>query len=53
MSNLYAVHFLLHDHLDRGASCSSSYDLLGKNCAEYLRSKYVDLPNKFLNRGKL
>jgi len=50
---MYAVHFLLHDHLDRGVSCSSSYDFLGKNVAECLRSKHVDLPNRFLNRGKL
>ncbi|KAI6844326.1 DUF1446-domain-containing protein [Hortaea werneckii] len=53
LPNLYAVHFLLHDHLDRGVSCSSSYDFLGKNVAEYLRSKYVNLPTKFLHRGKL
>lgn len=53
LPNLFAVHLLLHDHLDRGVSCSSSYDFLGKNVAEYLRSKYVDLPNRFLNRGKL
>lgn len=53
LPNMYAVHFLLHDHLDRGVSCSSSYDFLGKNVAEYLRSKHVDLPNRFLNRGKL
>jgi hypothetical protein len=53
LPNMYAVHFLLHDHLDRGVSCSSSYDFLGKNVAEYLRNRHVDLPNKFLNRGKL
>ncbi|CAK3991438.1 probable DUF1446 domain [Lecanosticta acicola] len=51
--NLLAVHFLLHDHLDRGVSCSSSYDFLGKNVAEYLRARFVDLPVRFLNRGKL
>ncbi|EMC91742.1 hypothetical protein BAUCODRAFT_302991 [Baudoinia panamericana UAMH 10762] len=53
LPNMHAVHFLLHDHLDRGVSCSSSYDFLGKNVAEYLRSKHVDLPVKYLNRGKL
>jgi hypothetical protein len=53
LPNLYAVHFLLHDHLDRGVSCSSSYDFLGKNVAEYLRNRHVDLPNRFLNRVKL
>ncbi|KAK3073655.1 hypothetical protein LTR53_004561 [Teratosphaeriaceae sp. CCFEE 6253] len=53
LPNLLAVHFLLHDHLDRGVSCSSTLDVLGKNCAEYLRSKHVELPTKFLNRGRL
>ena len=53
LRNMYAVHFLLHDHLDRGVSCSSTYDFLGKNVAEFLRSKHVDLPVKFLSRGKL
>ncbi|KAK4992553.1 hypothetical protein LTR50_001096 [Elasticomyces elasticus] len=53
LPNMFAVHFLLHDHLDRGVSCSSSYDILGKQAAEYLRARHVDLPVKFLNRGKL
>lgn len=53
LPNALAVHFLLHDHLDRGVSCSSSYDILAKNVAEFLRSRHVDLPNKFLNRGRL
>ncbi|KAF2813382.1 uncharacterized protein BDZ99DRAFT_556952 [Mytilinidion resinicola] len=48
-----AVHFLLHDHLDRGVSSTSSYDFLGKNVAEFLRSRHVDMPVKFLDRGKL
>ncbi|KAH8807497.1 hypothetical protein F5884DRAFT_880589 [Xylogone sp. PMI_703] len=51
--NLFAVHFLLHDHLDRGVSCTKTYDVLGKNLAEYLRGRHVDLPARFLNRGKL
>ncbi|KAF2428887.1 DUF1446-domain-containing protein [Tothia fuscella] len=53
LPNARAVHFLLHDHLDRGVSCSSSYDFLGKNVAEFLRARHVDIPVKFLNRGKL
>ncbi|KAL5315562.1 hypothetical protein ACEPPN_016430 [Leptodophora sp. 'Broadleaf-Isolate-01'] len=53
LPNIWAVHFLLHDHLDRGVSCSSTYDFLAKNVAEFLRSRYVDLPKRFLNRGKL
>ncbi|KAJ5629470.1 hypothetical protein N7528_003127 [Penicillium herquei] len=48
---LRAVHFLLHDHLDRGWSATSTYDGLGKNVCEYLRAKYVDIPVGFLQRG--
>ncbi|KAF2462822.1 DUF1446-domain-containing protein [Lindgomyces ingoldianus] len=47
-----AVHFLLRDHLDRGFNSTSTYDTLGKNVGEYLRSKWVDIPNKFLSRGR-
>ncbi|KAF2469514.1 DUF1446-domain-containing protein [Lindgomyces ingoldianus] len=50
---LRAVHFLLKDHLDRGVSCTSSIDFLGKNCAEYLRCRVVDVPQRFLARGKI
>ena len=53
LPNLHAVHFLLHDHLDRGVSCSSTYDFLGKNVAEFLRARHVDMPANFLSRGKL
>lgn len=48
-----AVHFLLHDHLDRGYNACSTYDTLGKNCMEYLRAKTVDIPKKFLDRGRV
>jgi hypothetical protein len=50
---LRAVHFLLHDHLDRSYNATSTYDGLGKNVCEYLRAKYVDIPNKFLRRGRI
>lgn len=46
-----AVHFLLRDHLDRGVNSSSSYDVLGKLVAEYLRCKQVEIPIKFLEKG--
>jgi len=52
-AGLRAVHFLLRNHLDRGVSCTGSYDFLGKNCAEYVRARWVDLPLRFLERGKL
>jgi hypothetical protein len=50
---LRAVHFLLKDHLDRGVSCTMNVDLLGKNCAEYLRAREVDVPLRFLGRGRI
>ncbi|KAE8345034.1 hypothetical protein BDV24DRAFT_148474 [Aspergillus arachidicola] len=53
LPNIWAVHFLLKDHLDRGVSSSSTYDVLGKNVAEFLRSRYVDVPDKFLARGRI
>ncbi|CAK7212150.1 hypothetical protein SCUCBS95973_001344 [Sporothrix curviconia] len=52
LPGIRAVHFLLRDHLDRGYNSTSELDTLGKNIGEYLRAKYVDLPNKFLNRGR-
>ncbi|CAK7206159.1 hypothetical protein SEUCBS139899_008944 [Sporothrix eucalyptigena] len=52
LPGIRAVHFLLLDHLDRGYNSTSELDYLGKNIGEYLRAKYVDLPNKFLNRGR-
>jgi hypothetical protein len=51
MPNIKAVHFLLHDHLDRGYDACSTYDTLGKNCLEYLRAKTLEIPKKFIDRG--
>lgn len=53
MPHLRAVHFLLHDHLDRGYNACSTYDTLGKNALEYMRAKTVDIPKKFLDRGRV
>ncbi|KAF4972970.1 hypothetical protein FZEAL_9455 [Fusarium zealandicum] len=53
MPNIRAVHFLLKDHLDRGFNSTSNFDSLGKNLCEYIRSKYVDIPDRFLERGKI
>ncbi|KAJ7646561.1 hypothetical protein FB45DRAFT_821037 [Roridomyces roridus] len=52
LPNIRAVHFLLHDHLDRGVSCTSTVDFLGKNVAEFLRAQEVDVPRKFLPSEK-
>ncbi|KAF2022345.1 DUF1446-domain-containing protein [Aaosphaeria arxii CBS 175.79] len=53
MPNILAVHFLLRDHLDRGFNATSGYDSLGKNLCEYIRCRYVNIPNKFLERGRI
>lgn len=53
LPGLWAVHFLLHDHLDGGYNSTRTYDLLGKNVAEFLRARYVDLPKRFLEKGKI
>ncbi|OAA54611.1 hypothetical protein SPI_08857 [Niveomyces insectorum RCEF 264] len=53
LPRIRAVHFLLKDHLDRGYNSTSGFDSLGKNLCEYIRSKHVDIPNKFLERGRV
>ncbi|KEF56732.1 uncharacterized protein A1O9_06922 [Exophiala aquamarina CBS 119918] len=53
LPNILAVHFHLIDHLERGYTATSGYDCLGKNCCEYIRSRKVDIPNKFLARGRI
>lgn len=51
--NMRGVHFLFRNLLDRGVTSTSSVDFLGKNCAEFLRNRHVDIPVKFLSRSKL
>ncbi|KAI0136175.1 duf1446 domain-containing protein [Xylariales sp. AK1849] len=46
---IMAVHFRLLDFLGGGAASSTRIDMLGKGVAEYLRSKFVDVPAKFLS----
>ena len=53
LPNLQDMHFLLKDHLDWGYNSTKSFDSLGKNLCEYLRARHVDLPNKFLERGRV
>ncbi|KAJ6500861.1 hypothetical protein C8R45DRAFT_979369 [Mycena sanguinolenta] len=52
LPNIHSVHFLLHDHLDRGVGCTSTVDFLGKNVAEFLRAREVDVPRKFLRERR-
>lgn len=51
--NLWAVHFLVHDHLDRGVTANATYDVLGKFLGEYIRTKLVDVPLAFLAKGRV
>ncbi|KAK2751165.1 hypothetical protein FQN57_000242 [Myotisia sp. PD_48] len=53
LPNLRGVHFVFRNLLDRGVGVTTTVDFLGKNVAEYLRSKWVDIPVRFLNRGQL
>ncbi|KAF2422861.1 DUF1446-domain-containing protein [Tothia fuscella] len=53
MPNIRVVHFLLKDHLDRGYNSGSKLDTLAKNLCEYLRAKYVPVPRKFLESGRI
>jgi len=48
---IQAVHFLNRGLLGKGVASTASYDSLGKNVAEYLRCKRVNIPAKFLARG--
>lgn len=49
--HILAVHFRVLDFLDGGIASSSRIDGLGKGIAEYLRSREVDVPVKFLAKG--
>lgn len=48
---ILAVHFRVLDFLDGGIASSSRIDGLGKGVGEYLRSRIVPVPVKFLERG--
>lgn len=47
--HIMAVHFRVLDFLGGGGASSSRIDSLGKGVAEYLRSRVVDIPEKFLH----
>jgi hypothetical protein len=51
--NILAVHFRVLDFLDGGIASSSRIDGLGKGVGEYLRSRLVDVPVAFLERGTI
>lgn len=54
--NLRDIHWLIEksrilDFLDGGIASSARVDGLGKGIAEFLRSRVVNIPTRFLNRG--
>ena len=49
LPNLKGVHFLFRNLLDRGVTSTGSIDFLGKNVAEFLRARFVDVPVRFLD----
>lgn len=53
LPELKGVHFLFRNLLDRGVTSTSSVDFLGKNVAEFLRNRVVDVPERFVAKGKL
>ncbi|CCT72845.1 related to DUF1446 domain protein [Fusarium fujikuroi IMI 58289] len=44
---IQAVNFVIHGHLGSGVSSTSNIDALGKNLAEYIKARHVDLPEVF------
>jgi hypothetical protein len=50
---VFAVHFRVLDFLDGGIASSSRIDGLGKGIGEYLRSRWVDVPISFDERGRI
>jgi hypothetical protein len=50
MPQIYAVHFVVYGILGRGTSSSIILDTLGKGFADYIRSKHIDIPQKFVRR---
>ena len=47
-ANIYAVHFVIYGILGRGVSSSTRLDCLGKGFADYIRDKWVDVPESLL-----
>lgn len=45
---IFAVHFVIYGILGRGVSSSTLLDNRGKGFTDYIRTKHVDIPEKFL-----
>lgn len=53
LPKLRGVHFLFRNLQGGGVMSATTVDFLGKNVAEYLRARYVQVPIQFLERGTL
>ena len=53
LPNIRAVHFLTYGILEGGIGSTYRLDGLAKSWGEFLRARYVDIPNKFLERGTI
>ncbi|KAF2451833.1 DUF1446-domain-containing protein [Karstenula rhodostoma CBS 690.94] len=53
MKNLRVLHFLIKNHLDRGYNSGSGIDTLAKNLGEWVRCRRVEVPDRFLGRGRI
>ncbi|OAL30960.1 hypothetical protein AYO22_01255 [Fonsecaea multimorphosa] len=50
MPGIFAVHFVIYGILGRGVCSSSRLDNFSKGVADYLRSKFMDVPTLFTKR---
>jgi len=50
LPGIKAVHFVVYGILGRGVSSSTILDSLGKGFADYLRARFVQLPEAFISR---
>ena len=52
MPKIYAVHFVIYGILGRGVASTAVLDSLGKGFTDWIRSRKIDLPIKFIDRYK-
>ena len=48
LANIRALNFVIHDLLDEGVAASTRQDAQAKGLGEWLRSRYVEIPNELL-----
>ncbi|KAH7077479.1 hypothetical protein BKA63DRAFT_466622 [Paraphoma chrysanthemicola] len=51
--NIWAVHFVIYGPLGRGVSSCRLLDALGKGFADYIRDKFVEVPETFLDEVEI